>query len=122
MTFGQRLRELRLREEMTQRELAARVGVNHTYISKLETGHADTMPSLGLVWELADWLHTDRESLAILAGHIPDDIMEYLQRNHTAIAAVRRLAELGEYASTPRHLDGRAVWVYSIGASGEKLT
>jgi transcriptional regulator with XRE-family HTH domain len=81
---------------MTQRELAAQVGVNHTYLSKLETGHADTMPSLSLVWALADWLHTDRERLAMLAGYIPDDVMDYLCSNPAALQAVRRLAELAE--------------------------
>lgn len=96
MTFGQRLRELRLREQMTQRELAAHVGVNHTYISKLETGHYGEMPSLGLVWNMADYLRTDRERLAILAGHIPDDVMDYLQGSPEALEAVRRLAVAGE--------------------------
>jgi len=38
MTFGKRLRELRKAKGMTQMDLANEVGINFTYLSKLETG------------------------------------------------------------------------------------
>lgn len=37
MTFGQRLRELRIEKGMTQKELAAKAKIDFTYLSKIET-------------------------------------------------------------------------------------
>lgn len=36
--FGARLRELRKQASLSQRELADKVGVNFTYLSKIESG------------------------------------------------------------------------------------
>ena len=36
MTFGQRLRELRKAKGLNQKELAEKVGIDFTYLSKLE--------------------------------------------------------------------------------------
>ena len=36
MQFGQRIRELRQARNLSQRELAGKVGVTFTYISKIE--------------------------------------------------------------------------------------
>lgn len=36
MTFSKRVRELRKTRNLTQRELADRVGINFTYLSKIE--------------------------------------------------------------------------------------
>ena len=34
--FGELLREARIRASLTQQELAKKVGINHSYISKME--------------------------------------------------------------------------------------
>ena len=52
--FGQRIRELRAEREVTQEELAERVGIFRTYMSRIETGVAN--PTLTLVQALADAL------------------------------------------------------------------
>ncbi len=41
MTFGERVRELRLAKSLTLRDLAPKVGVGFTYISKIENGRLD---------------------------------------------------------------------------------
>jgi len=41
MKFGERLRELRKEQKISQRELATRVGVDFTYLSKIENGQAE---------------------------------------------------------------------------------
>jgi transcriptional regulator with XRE-family HTH domain len=38
MTFGERLRELRKAKGLNQKELADKVGIDFTYLSKLENG------------------------------------------------------------------------------------
>lgn len=38
MEFRQRLKELRKDKRMSQRDLASRVGIDFTYLSKIETG------------------------------------------------------------------------------------
>ncbi len=104
MTFGQRLRGLRVREGLSQRDLATRVGADYTYISKLETGHGEARPSVALVRRLALELNTDADNLAILAGHIPDDVMAYLRSGPAAIEAVRSLmADMAETAALRSH-------------------
>ena len=39
--LGRALRELRLRADLTQKELGARAGANDTYLSQIETGQRD---------------------------------------------------------------------------------
>jgi len=55
--FGLRIKELRSEREITQEELAERVGVFRTYMSRIETGLAN--PTLMTVHALADSLAVD---------------------------------------------------------------
>lgn len=91
MTFGQRLRELRQHHRMTQRDLAALAGADYTYISKLETGIANGLPSERLVTRLATVLGADAAELNLLAGRIPEDVLAYLRGNPGAIAVIRAM-------------------------------
>jgi len=77
-SFGQRLRELRQQLGMTLKELDARVDVNYTYLSKIETGILPP-PSEKVVIRLAEVLNADREELLLLAGILPPDIIEKLK-------------------------------------------
>ena len=76
MIFGQRIRELRKAKHLTLRDLAAKVGVGFTYISKienhkLEEGHG---PSEKLIHKLAVELDADEEELLLLAEKVPEQI------------------------------------------------
>ena len=44
MKFGERVRELRQKRSLTQRDLGAQVGVEFSYISKIENGKLDFGP------------------------------------------------------------------------------
>ena len=68
--FGERVRELRKAKAMTQKELADRVSIDFTYLSKLETGKADP-PGEDVVRGLARALGADPEELVYLAGKVP---------------------------------------------------
>ncbi len=54
-TFGERLRELRRVNHLSQKRLAAQVGINYTYLSKIESEKLDfaPYPSEGLIHQLA---------------------------------------------------------------------
>jgi len=74
MAFGKRIRQLRQAKQLTLRDLAAKVGVGFTYLSKienhkLEVGHS---PSEVLIHKLAVELDADEEELLLLAEKVPE--------------------------------------------------
>ena len=96
MAFPDRLRELRRTARMSQRALAEQVGVDFTYLSKIENGRVEP-PSEGVLQriakELADKLGRDETELAdeliTLAGKIPSDLAETLSRNPEVVRLLR---------------------------------
>src|SRR4051812_6650789 len=78
MTFGERVRQLRTAKGLTLRDLAPKVGVGFTYISKVENGRLDfgDFPSEALIHKLAEALDADVSELLILAKKIPDPIKQ----------------------------------------------
>lgn len=70
MRFGERLRELRKQRGLTQRDLAGVVGVDFTYISKIENGHMPP-PSEETIIKLARALRVDADELLSLAKKVP---------------------------------------------------
>lgn len=60
---------------MNQKELAKAVGIDVTYLSKIETGKMDP-PAEATVRSLADVLEEDYTELLILAKKIPADVRD----------------------------------------------
>ena len=71
--FGRRLRELRKEAGMSQREVAQKVGVDFTYLSKIESG-VMSPPSEKVITKLARVLDANRDELITLAGKVPSDL------------------------------------------------
>jgi transcriptional regulator with XRE-family HTH domain len=97
MTFGEKLRKLRQAKNLSQKRLAAQVGINYTYLSKIESEKLDfaPYPSEGLIRRLAGALGADVDELLLLAKKIPADIRDrVLQRPD----AFRKLASLDDRA------------------------
>jgi transcriptional regulator with XRE-family HTH domain len=97
MTFGQKLRKLRQTKNLSQKRLAAQVGINYTYLSKIESEKLDfaPYPSEELIRRLAEALSADVDELLLLAKKIPADIRDrVLQRPD----AFRKLASLDDVA------------------------
>lgn len=94
-TFGQRIRELRQEKGWTLRQLAPKVGVGFTYLSKVETGKLDfgDYPSEALIHRLAYALNADEEELLILADKIPQPIRKRFKERPDAF---RQLAALDD--------------------------
>jgi len=80
--FGARLRQLRIQAGMTQRELADRVNIDFSYLSKIESG-AVPPPSQKVISQLAEALNVDKDELIISAGKVPSDIVQILQNRET---------------------------------------
>jgi HTH-type transcriptional regulator, competence development regulator len=78
MTFGQTIRELRKKQDLTQRELASKVGINFTYLSKIENDKLQEIqfPSEETIVGLAKALDADVDELLLLAQKVPDSIKE----------------------------------------------
>lgn len=70
MTFGEKVKELRKRHRITQRDLAEKLGINFTYVSKIENDKLEAPPSEDLIRRLAEILHSDPEILLDLAGKL----------------------------------------------------
>ena len=80
--FGDRLKELRQLARLTQRQLADLIGVDFSYLSKIENGVLPP-PSERVISQLAEALNADKDELLILAGKIPADIAEMLKNRKT---------------------------------------
>jgi transcriptional regulator with XRE-family HTH domain len=73
--FGPLLRDQRKARRLTQQQLADAVGVDFTYISKVENGRADP-PSEETIRKIAAVLGTDSEHLLAHAGKLSPDLKE----------------------------------------------
>jgi HTH-type transcriptional regulator, competence development regulator len=93
MTFGERVRELRKAKNLTLRDLAAKVKVNFTYLSKIENHKLDfgDYPGEGLIRKLAKVLGADEDELLLLAEKIPDDIRKRVVQRPDAFRKIARL-------------------------------
>jgi transcriptional regulator with XRE-family HTH domain len=78
MTFGQKVRDLRSAKSLTQRQLADRIGINFTYLSKIENDklEQDQFPKEETIKKIAAELDGDVDELLLLAKRIPEQIKQ----------------------------------------------
>jgi len=93
-TFGPRVRVLRQAAKMTQRELADEVGVDVTYISKMEKDRLEHPPSLRTLQDLAATLGVDELELMSLADRVPP-LLAPIAKNPVAVQFFRHAAATG---------------------------
>lgn len=93
MRFGERVQELRKAKGYTLRDLAAKVGVGFTYLSKAENGKLAfaEYPGEALILKLAAALDADADELLIMAQKIPPQIRKRVLERPDAF---RQLADL----------------------------
>src|SRR5262245_32315266 len=92
--FGERLRELRKQQGLTLRELAESVGVDFTYLSKIENGKAGYLPGADTIRELAEVLKVDALELLRIADKVPPEMQSFV-----ANAKARRFLQRAKEAS-----------------------
>ena len=110
MTFGERVRQLRKAKDWTLRDLAGKVGVGFTHLSRVENEHLNfgDYPSDALIHRLADALDADEEELLILAKRVPERIRKRVIQRPDVFGALANCDDktldkvLGQIGKTPR--------------------
>src|SRR5258708_6485476 len=92
MTLGQYLKELRRQRHLTQRQLAEQIGVDFSYLSKIENDRLEHTPSLKTLQDLAKALEVDVLELMELADKVPP-VLQAIARDKDAMRFFRRATE-----------------------------
>lgn len=91
--FGKQLKELRKIKHITQRELANKIDVDFSYISKIETGALDP-PSEELIIKIAKVLGVDSEELILSAKKVPSNFKELIIEEDIASLFLREIPNM----------------------------
>ncbi len=94
MTFGEALKTLRREANVSQRTLADRVGVDFSYISKVENGHLPP-PAADTVVRICEMLGVPPERLLSLTGKLPTEVREAVGGSPAAQQFMRSAQQLG---------------------------
>ena len=76
MSFDERVPELRKEKGWRRRDLAERVRVGHTHLSRIENGHLNygQYPSDDLIRRLAVAIECNVDDLRVLAKRVPESV------------------------------------------------
>ena len=89
MSFGSTLRGLRQNRGIGIKGLARDLGVNYTYVSKMENDKG--IPSTDTVQRIAAYFNYDEDELMLSAGRVPPEVLRILRSNpQEALAYLRR--------------------------------
>jgi HTH-type transcriptional regulator, competence development regulator len=91
-SFGSRVKQLRKARGLTQRELAERVGLDFSYVSKIENDRLEHTPSVRALVRLADALQVDELELMEVANKVPP-AMTAIARSPEALRFLRRATQ-----------------------------
>ncbi|MDF2719770.1 MAG: transcriptional regulator, family [Paenibacillus sp.] len=91
--FGELLRSLRKQHKVTQRQLATLVGIDFTYISKIESGTMDP-PAEDKIIRMAEVLHVEPEELILAAKKVPTTFQKLITENSDVPIFLRKASEL----------------------------
>lgn len=86
-TLGTLLKDARKGHGLTLREVAATMGCDFTYLSKIE--HDEMIPAERLITGLAEQYELDPDLLLVAAGKAPSDLVHLLASDIEAIWALR---------------------------------
>jgi len=89
MDFGSRIRELRKERGISLRDLADRVKIDFTYLSKIENGKVEP-PSERIIKLVAQELDTDSEELLNLAGKVSSEQIRKAVESNPSVGILLR--------------------------------
>jgi transcriptional regulator with XRE-family HTH domain len=92
-SFGSYIQRIRRARGWTQRKVAADLGIDFTYLSKLENGRGEP-PGDDTIRKLADLLGLDAETLLALAGKVPGELRQMAQEDRDFAIFLRRLPQM----------------------------
>ncbi|WP_172254889.1 helix-turn-helix domain-containing protein [Saccharibacillus deserti] len=75
--FGEMLKELRKEHKISQRKLADMIGIDFTYISKIESGSM-APPAEDKIIRIAEIFNEDSDRLLIAANKIPSELQKVI--------------------------------------------
>ena len=91
-TFGSYIRNLRIENQIGQRELAKKIGLAASYLNDIEKNKRSA-PKNDIIKKLSLILKVDLDLLNDLAGSskktLPPDILEYIEKNPKIISLIR---------------------------------
>ena len=82
-TFGQTLKEIRRSKDITQRQLATAVGVDFSYISKIENDRMPP-PAADTIVKICEVLEVPPDDLLAMTGKMPTPIKEAISEKPAA--------------------------------------
>ena len=82
-TFGQTLKEIRRSKGVTQRQLAAAVGVDFSYISKVENDRMPP-PAADTIVKICEKLGVPSDELLAMTGKMPTPVKEAISEKPAA--------------------------------------
>ncbi len=91
--FGKKLKALRLEKEISQRKLAELVGIDFTYISKIESGTMDP-PAEDKIIKMAEVLGEDPDIMLVAAKKVPKELQKIITENKEIPVFLRRASNL----------------------------
>lgn len=91
--FGKYLKEVRRKKKISQRELAKHVGVDFTYISKIENGVMPA-PSEETIKKMASVLGEDADKMVLMAEKIPSEIRNIIYQHEEIPVFLRKAQSL----------------------------
>lgn len=92
-TLGEQIRSARIREDISLRELARRLGRSPSYINDIE--HDRRIPSEEVLRKIASELDLDIDRLLAIAGRVGGEAEEYMKSNPTAGILFRKVSGAG---------------------------
>jgi transcriptional regulator with XRE-family HTH domain len=95
VSFGKRIQKLRRQQGLTQRAVAGQLGIDFTYLSKLENDRGEP-PGEHTIRGLAELLGADAEELLALAGKVPAELRQRAAQDHEFAMLLRKLPTLPE--------------------------
>ena len=93
-SFGEALRERRRAAGISQRELAERIGMDFSYISKVENGRLQP-PAADTIVAMCRALNINAEELLALTGKIPSEVQKTVSGSRAAQEFLREAQQLG---------------------------
>jgi len=92
-TFGDRVRDERIKKGLSLRELARRLDIAASYLNDIEYNRR--VPSEPVVRRISEELELDVDVMLAAAGRVGEGAEEYMKSNPTAGVLFRRVSEAG---------------------------
>ena len=91
--FGEYVKRLRKKNKWTQMELAQKLLVDFTYISKIERGRA-SIPSNKILGRMATLFHVSETEIMSMASRVSTDIKDVILNDPLALDVVQAIPKM----------------------------